>query len=157
MGQFIVAVGDIHTAESFPTARHKEQHALRGIGRSSQAIARAEAMRGKRGTAGQRAHALPMQEPGPREAWPAQMLVVNRESCRPTAETTGSMRERARREDLVGAAPARRLEVEASYDGGETWCQAPLLQLRRAAAPPARDCFIALSAAASDGAGNSVK
>src|SRR5215203_4533601 len=29
-----------------------------------QAFARAEAMRGKRGTAGQRAHALPMQEPG---------------------------------------------------------------------------------------------
>ena len=32
--------------------------------RSQQAIARAEAMRGKRGTAGHGAHALPMQEPG---------------------------------------------------------------------------------------------
>jgi hypothetical protein len=37
----------------------------RSSGRCSlQAIARAEAMRGKRGTAGKRAHALPMQEPG---------------------------------------------------------------------------------------------
>jgi hypothetical protein len=39
---------------------------LAGVGADDriQAIARAEAMRGKRGTAGQRAHALPMQEPG---------------------------------------------------------------------------------------------
>jgi hypothetical protein len=35
-----------------------------GFIRQPQANARAEAMRGKPGTAGQRAHALPMQEPG---------------------------------------------------------------------------------------------
>ena len=36
----------------------------RDTGYRMQAIARAEAMRGKRGTAGQRAQALPMHEPG---------------------------------------------------------------------------------------------
>ena len=44
-----------------------------------QAIARAEAMRGKRGTAGQRAHALPMQEPG-------QERLGNGDAPRPTQE-----------------------------------------------------------------------
>jgi hypothetical protein len=37
--------------------------------RDRYAIARAEAMRGKRGTAGQCAHALPMYRPGPGDAW----------------------------------------------------------------------------------------
>jgi hypothetical protein len=48
------------------TATHRalRHSAARVAGRSSQAIARAEAVRGKRGTAGQRADALPMQEPG---------------------------------------------------------------------------------------------
>ena len=44
-----------------------------------QAIARAEAMRGKRGTTGQRAHALPMREPG-HEGLAARMLRVRRGS-----------------------------------------------------------------------------
>jgi Phage integrase family len=44
------------------TARRWLRGAAQGC--SCQAIARAEAMRGERGTAGQRAHALPMQGPG---------------------------------------------------------------------------------------------
>jgi hypothetical protein len=43
---------------------------------SFQAIARADAMRGKRGTAGQRAHALPMQAPG-------QERLGRADACRP--------------------------------------------------------------------------
>jgi hypothetical protein len=53
-------------------------------GCSWQAIARAEAMRGKRGTAGHGAHALPMQEPG-QEGLGRAMLVVRSESPRRAA------------------------------------------------------------------------
>jgi hypothetical protein len=46
-------------------------------------------MRGKRGTAGQRAHALPMQEPG-QERLAARMLLVQLGSRRPPSEAPES-------------------------------------------------------------------
>jgi hypothetical protein len=53
-----------------------------------QAIAKAEAMRGKRGTAGQRAHALPMQEPGQERLGRADAPRPSREATTATARAT---------------------------------------------------------------------
>lgn len=81
-----------------------------GSRRSLQAIARAEARRGKYGTAGQRAHAVPMQEPG-QENLAARMLLVRSGRLADGRETLAG-----KAEAYVRLAPPRMARVS-----GEGW------------------------------------